>query len=196
MKELKMNLQMFTEEPNDSKEPTEPTEPKESTEPKEPEDKKYSDDDVDKIISKKFAEWEKKHQKEVDEAKKLAEMNATEKAEYKAKQLESKLNELEQKNTLAEMSKAARKMFTDKDINVTDELLSVLVTHDAEKTKTAVDGFITLFNDTVEKAVKEALKGKSPTKKNTSGITKEQILAIKNPAERKQMIAENIELFD
>ena len=49
---------------------------------------KYTDDDVDKILSQKFAEWQKKKEKELTEAQKLAQMDATQKAEYKAQQIE------------------------------------------------------------------------------------------------------------
>ena len=41
---------------------------------------KYTDKDVDEIVSKKFAQWKSKHEAEVAEAQKLAEMNATETA--------------------------------------------------------------------------------------------------------------------
>ena len=49
----------------------------------------------------------------------------------------------------------------------------------------------------VASAVKEELKGDTPAKNsNKKTLTKEQILAIKNAAERKKLIAENIHLFD
>ena len=51
--------------------------------------------------------------------------------------------------------------------------------------------------DTVNEAVKNALKGPAP-KAGIGGkttATKEQIMAIKNPSERQRMIAENITLF-
>lgn len=44
---------------------------------------KYTDEDVDKLINRKFAEWQKKQEKAVDEAKRLAEMNEQEKTDYK-----------------------------------------------------------------------------------------------------------------
>ena len=71
---------------------------------------KYTDEDVDKLFNKKFAEWEKKKQKEIDEAKKLAEMNAQERAEHERDELQKKLDALEKKDTLSEMTKTARKM--------------------------------------------------------------------------------------
>lgn len=123
---------------------------------------KYTDEDVNRLIDKKFAEWQKKQQKAVDEAKKLAEMNATQKAEYERDQLKKELEEYKLKDSLAEMSKTARKMLNDGGINVSDELLSMLVTNDAEGTKAAVEGFSKLFTEAVENAVKDRLRGETP----------------------------------
>ena len=39
-------------------------------------EKKYTDADLDEIINRKFAKWQKEQQKKSDEAAKLAEMNA------------------------------------------------------------------------------------------------------------------------
>ena len=170
---------------NDDKKPTD-------TQPK------YTDEDVDKIINRKFAEWEKKQEKAVSEAKKLAEMNATEKAEYERDKLQKELDELKKANSIAEISKTARKMLSDEGITIPDELLSLMVTTDAEETKAAVDGFSTLFKEAVENAVKEKLKG-NPPKVGTGGgaatMTKETIMAIKNDELRQQKMLENKHLF-
>ena len=161
-------------------------------------EKKYSDADLDRIINKKFAAWQEKKQKEVDEAQKMATMNATQKAEYERDQLKKELDEYKRKDSLAEMSKTARKILADDGISVSDELLSVLVTTDAEKTKSAVDGFKKAFKDAVDAAVKEKLKGEPP-KKGTGGapsMTKEAIMAIKDPELRQQKMLENKHLFN
>ena len=84
--------------------------------------KKYSDEDVNKIINRKFAEWEKKRQKEEDEAKKLAKMNAQEKADYKQKQLEDEIENLKNERALSQMKDEARKMLKEKSISISDEL--------------------------------------------------------------------------
>lgn len=203
-----LKLQLFAEDPAPSDpKPGDPTDPK-PADPKPGESdpdpkpgetqKKYTDADVDKIINRKFAEWEKKQQEKVDEATKLAEMNATEKAEYKASQLEAELNKLKEKDTLSEMSKTARKMLSEDEINIPDELLAHLVSTDAEDTKNTVQAFAKLFKDAVQDAVKDKLKG-NPPKRGTGGkgnVTREQILAIKNPSERQRMIAEHMDLFE
>lgn len=108
----------------------------EEDEGNDPEDeKKYSDKDVNKIIDRKFAEWAKKKQKEEDEAKKLAKMNAQEKADYRNKQLEDKIAKLENEKTLSNMRDEARKMLSEKNINISDELLAFMVSTDAGETK-------------------------------------------------------------
>lgn len=171
-RQTKFNLQLFAEEtPTEgaasvATEPGKPTgqttEPGTVTEPPKADEPKYTDADVDKIINKKFAEWEKKQEKKVSEAAKLAEMNAQQKAEYERDELQKELDELKRKDTLSEMSKTARKMLSDEGINIGDDLLSRLVTTDADETKTAVDGFVKLFKAAVEDAVKERAKGTTP----------------------------------
>lgn len=160
---------------------------------------KYTDDDVDRIVKQKHAEWKSQQEKAVNEAKKLAEMNATQKAEYERDQLKKELDDLKRKDALAEMTKTARKMLNEKNINVSDELLAMMVTPDAEETKTAIDGFVKLFNEHVESAVKERLKGEPPRRGSSGGVvamTKEQILAIRDPELRQKKMLEHRELFN
>lgn len=171
---------------------------KDGADAKATDEKKYSDKDLDDILNKKFARWQKEQQKAVDEAAKLAEMNAQQKAEYQRDQLQKELDEYKRKDSLAEMSKTARKMLADDGISVTDELLTLLVTTDAEKTKAAVDGFKKAFNNAVEATVKERLKGEPPKKGagSPTGMTKEAIMAIKDPELRQQKMLENKHLFN
>lgn len=90
----KLFLQLFAETGSETK-GTDPngmgTEGKETEEINskgEGDEKKYTDADIDEIISRKFAKWQKEQQKKTDEAAKLAEMNATEKAKYEKDKLE------------------------------------------------------------------------------------------------------------
>lgn len=158
---------------------------------------KYTDDDLDRIIGEKFAKWKEKEQKAVDEAKKLAEMNAQQKAEYERDQLKKELAELKRKDSIAEMTKTARKMLSDSNINIPDELLGMMVTADAEETKAAIDGFSKAFSEAVEAAVKERLKGEPPRRgSGAPSMTKEQIMAIKDPELRQKKMLENRHLFN
>lgn len=159
---------------------------------------KYTDADVDEILNKKFAKWQLQQEKAVSEAKKLAEMNATQKAEYQRDQLQKEVDELKKQAAISEMLKTSRKMLSDSGINVPDELLSVLVTADAEETKAAVDGFAKAFKDALDAEVKNRLKGEPPRKGigGAAPMTKEQIMAIKDPELRQKKMLENKELFN
>ena len=204
MEKFNFNLQLFADDTQTSTETaTEGTDTTSKDNSKADDKKtesqaKYTDEDVNKIIDKKFAEWQKKQQKEVDEAKKLAEMNATQKAEYERDQLKKKLEELEKQASLGEMTKTARKMLSESNINIPDELLSMMVTTDAEETKVAVDGFAKAFKEAVESEVKERLKGEPPKRSSGSSqsMTKEQIMAIKDHELRQKKMLEHKELFN
>lgn len=142
------------------------------------------------------AKWKAISDDKASEAEKLAHMTREEKALYKASQLEKELEELKRNNVKAQMASEARKMLRDEEISIPDELLSNLISDNAEKTKEAVDGFAKMYKEAVQAGVKEALRGGAPKKGNgSSGITKEQIFAVKDPAERQKLIAENIDLF-
>lgn len=153
---------------------------------------------IDTAVTNAQKKWKDIHDDKLSEAEKLAKMTNEEKAAYRMSQMEKELNAFKEKDTLAEMSKTARKMLSEEDINIPDELLSHLVSTDAEDTKNTVQAFAKLFKDAVQDAVKDKLKG-NPPKRGTGGkgnITREQILAIKNPSERQRMIAEHMELFE
>lgn len=118
-------------------------------------EKKYTDADVNVLIDRKFAKWQKKKEAEVSEAVKNARIDEVEKAKAVHEKLKQQLNDLTRQNSVYEMMKMARGMLAANDISVSDELLSIIVTEDVDKTKTAVDSFSTLFTAAVEEAARE-----------------------------------------
>ena len=194
-------LQLFADETpneNESKETenTQKTEGQENQEKNKSSEKKYSDEDLNAILDKRFARWKADQEKEKKEAERLAEMNVQERAEAERDKVQKELDELKAKNAIAEMTNEARKMCAERDINVGEDLLSVLVNQDADKTKKAVDSFVKMFEQEVEKAVKEKLKGNGPKRGGSNkGVTRESILSITDPMERQRMIAEHMDLF-
>ena len=159
-------------------------------------EKKYSDADLDKIISQKFAKWQKDQEKAVSEAEKLAKMTEQEKAEHERDEIKKELEALKKANNLAEMGKQARKMLAEENINLPDDLVNLIIADNAEATKETVQQFSKLFKAAVQDAVKEALKGKTPGTGSSSGtVTKEQIMKIKDRAERQAMIKKHRDLF-
>ena len=176
----KLNLQMYADDPNTAtdtdaskaqaasapgtaeKEDVKKAAADTGKEARQEPEKKYTDDDVDRIVKGRLAREREQAEEKRKEAEKLAAMNATQKAEYERDQLKKELEELKRKDALAEMSKEARKMLADKGINIPDDLLSRLVTTDAQETKQAVDGFAKMYTEAVETAVKARLKGEPP----------------------------------
>lgn len=191
-------LQMFADPAQSETIPTDPAPADPKPEDKKEETKpeaKYTDEDLNKLINKKFAEWQEKKEKELTEAKKLAEMNAQERAEHERDEMKRQLETLMKQQSLTEMTKTARAMLTEKEIHVSDDLLSMLVSEDADKTKSTIDSFVELFQGAVKSAVADALKGNTPKTGAPSGVTKEQIMAVKDRSERQRLIRENMELF-
>ena len=161
-------------------------------------EKKYTDEEVDALIERKFAEWQKKHEKQQakqDEAERLKNMSDQERKDHEMEELRKQVNALQKKETMSKMSATARSMLSAKGITVDDALVGMLISEDADATKSSVDAFITAFQDAVSKAVKEALKGEPPKAGGSSGLTKEQIMKVANRTERQRLIQENMHLF-
>ena len=164
---------------------------------------------VNTAVTKAQEKWQALTDDKLSEAEKLAKMTKEEKAEYKTRKLEKELADLKRQNSLSEMSKTARKMLADEEINIPDEILAHLVSESAEDTKTAVEAFTKMYKDEVQAAVKDALKGNAP--KGGSGgkgaVTKEQILDMLDAGQYKELkeelgnmypvdIAETLEDFE
>ena len=152
---------------------------------------------INTAVNNAQKEWQTMTDGKVSEAEKLAQMTSEEKAEYRAKKAEQELADLKKQMALGDMAKTARKMLSEENISVPDEIIMNLVSDDAEKTKSSVEAFAKVFKDAVQAAVKEALKGNPPKANNggTTTVTREQILAVKDRTERQRLIAENPQLF-
>ena len=195
-----LNLQLFGDEASAASGAAEAETPENHNTDDEPgtntkAEAKYIDADLDRIINSKFAAWQKQQEKKVSEAERLSKMTAEEKAAAQLKALEDKIHGYEVAAARAEMTKQARAILSDKGIHVDDALLANLIAEDADNTKAAVESFVSMFTAAVEKAVKEKVKGDTPKTGTSSGLTKDQILAITNRAERQQKIKENMHLF-
>ena len=142
---------------------------------------------INTAVSNAQKKWETLTDDKVSEAEKLAQMTGEQKEKYRADKAEKELADLKQQIALGDMAKTARKILSDENISIPDEIVMNLVCDDAEKTKSAVEGFAKSFQ----------LKGGTPkTGSRDTGITKKQIMAIKDPIERQKMIAKHLELFE
>lgn len=202
---LKFNLQFFADQPDDPDEPggdgkkgnPDKEENDEGTEITfTPEQQKK----VDEILERRVAHEKKKAdeyaKEKAEEAAKLAKMNKDQKAEYEREKLEAELKQLRAEKALNEMRSEARVMFKDKDIDVSDELLDIVVSDSAETTKNNVDNLTKILDEMVQKKVQETLRQNSPKSFSKSGLSRDEILAIKDDSERQNAIAQNMHLFN
>ena len=158
---------------------------------------KYTDEDVDKIVSKKIAKERERAKAEADEAARLAKMTEQERTAAELKKALDEVEALRAEKARNEMRATARKMLSDASISVSDGILNVLVTDDADSTKKAVEDFAATFKSELDKAVKAKLGGEPPKVGGSSKtLTKEDILAVENREERQRLIAEHLDLFE
>ena len=165
------NLQLFAKEGEDSsnaatdgnQEPAEPKMPEEQ--PKD--EKKYTDAEVDEIISKKYAKWQAKQEKEQNEAKKLAKMNADEKKDYQLKKREQELADREAEIARKELTAEAKSMLSERDLPV--ELVAVVDLSSADSVTESINTVQKAWSEAVQKGVSERLKGGAPMKSATQG---------------------------
>lgn len=156
---------------------------------------KYSDDDLDRIINQKFAKWQSAQQEKIDEATRLANMTAQERAEHERDRLQKELDELKHKTAVADMERTARNILLADGISVPDFLVSTLVREDAEETSKAVKTFAEAYKSSIQDAVKQQLTHNAPQTGGMSGLTKEAIMKVKDPIKRQALIKQNMALF-
>ena len=198
---LKFNLQFFAEEDETKEEGNDDgADNNEGNEDAEitftPEQQKK----VDEIIERRVAQEKKKAdeyaKEKADEAARLAKMNKDQKAEYEREKLKKEVQQLREEKAMNEMRSEARTMFRNNNIDASDELLNLVVTTEAETTKTNVDALSTILDEMVQSKVKAALRGNAPKNITHSTMTREQILSIKDDVQRQQAIAANRNLFN
>ena len=153
----------------------------------------------DEIWEKKFKERMAKEKQRSSEAERLAAMSESEKVNARIKALEDENAAMKAAAAKNAMATQVRSLLTDKGIVITsDVIIDSLIGADAEKTSEAVTAFAAEFEKAVNARVKEALKNKTPkggSAAGAKGMTREEIMKIKNPLERQKMIAAHPEAF-
>lgn len=179
---------------------------------KDVQDKKPVDaDKIAKKLQKRISkEQEGKHQalKEVEELKaKLAkyenngksikELSDEEKAKQEEDAKDRRIKELEDRLARNEALKQTKQVFEESDIQVSDDVLDMVVVNDNKKTVANVQAITNFIEKIKEDTRKELLAGQTP---RTTGVktsmTKEQIRSIKDTAERQKAMRDNWALFN
>lgn len=132
----------------------------------------YTDEQVNEIVKKRLARAEKEKQAAVDEAAKLAKMNADQKKNYELEKAKKERDELKSQLATYEMGKQARSMFEEAKMTVTEEDLQHVVTPEAESTETNVKWLIAHDQAVAERVRQELLKGSTPLDPSSNRKTK------------------------
>ena len=155
------------------------------------EEKTFTQAELDKILNKKFAQWQKKTEEAKIEAERKAKLTEAEKLAEERKEFEAMRKQFEYEQRVNSTSKVLASN------NLPIEFSDFLVADTEEATTQRVDLFKNAFNEAVEKLVNERLKGSVPkvgtsTKKE---ITKEQFKKM-DLAQRQKLFMENKELYN
>ena len=135
---------------------------------------KYSDADVDEIVKKRLAreraQIEREVRKQIEdeaasrqtEAQKLENMTELQKAQYEIEKVKAEKEALEAERDLNQQTAIARRELSAAGINLGDDLLSMFVSPDAEKTGKAIDQLKKLWPEAVNEAVQAKLRRNPP----------------------------------
>lgn len=115
---------------------------------------------VNKALNTARQKWEADAKAQADEAAKLAEMKAEEKAEYERQKREKELSEREAAITKRELHAEAVTQLTDKGLPAS--LADILDCTSADNCKKSMEAVEKAFGEAVEKAVNDRLKGAPP----------------------------------
>ena len=162
--------------------------------------KTFTQDEVDKMISKRLQrerkDIEAKIEAERKEAEELAKLSEAEKQrklfEKQVKEFEETKRAFENERLLNETSKQLASK------NLPVQFAEMLKGNDAEKTFENIQLFEVKFNEALERAVTERLKGNVPkttTSLSNTSITKEQFKKM-NLMERQELFNKDRELYN
>lgn len=166
------------------------------------ESKTFTQQELDDIVEARVARAVKKAQKDAEEqiqkaqseGERLAKLSKDERdKEEQAKRL-SELEKREHDLAMKELSIEARSLLSEEGLPV--EFLGIVMADTAESVKDNISNLRTVFDQAVEKRVDERLtQSKVRTGSTAGAMSKQDIMAISDTAERQRLISENMHLF-
>lgn len=108
-------------------------------------EKTFTRAELAKMMAAEKAKLKEEFEAEKAESEKLAKMNEQEKLQHQLDQQAEKLAEYERKENLSKMSETASEMLTEKGVTASKEVLSLLVSEDAETTSSNVKAYLTVI---------------------------------------------------
>lgn len=122
-------------------------------------EKKYTDDDLNRIINEKFAKWQSQLEAKQQQAKKLAGMNDLEKAKLQQEEAEKLAAEYKAKLERFEMQNTSRNLLNEAAMPITDGIIELVTTDQADSTKSNIDVLVRYGKAIREEVKREYLEG-------------------------------------
>ena len=155
------------------------------------EEKTFTQEELDKILNKKFAQWQKKTEEAKAEAERKAKLTEAEKLAEERKEFERMKMQFEYEQRVNSTSKVLASN------NLPIEFADFLIAENDEATTQRVDLFKNAFNEALEKAVNERLRGRTPKASTSKAleITKEDFRSM-SYKEKMDLYNKDKELFN
>ena len=148
---------------------------------------------IDTAVSNAQQKWQALTDDRLSEAEKLAKMNKEEKAAYMQQKKEKELSDREAAITRKELMAEAKNTLAEKKLPVS--LAEVLNYTDADACNKSISAVEKAFQEAVEAAVNERLKGGTPPKKAPQENVTKETYAKMGYTERLKLKTENPELY-
>lgn len=149
---------------------------------------------IDTAVTKAQEKWQALTDDKLSEAERLAKMTKEEKEQYQQQKREKELSEREAAVTRKELMAEAKNTLAEKNLPV--NLAEVLNYTDADSCSKSISAVEKAFQQAVEEAVNERLKGGKPPKKAPDQVTvTKEMYAKMGYAERLKLKTENLELY-
>lgn len=200
IKLLSMDLQRFADDVDNPD--IDETSKDEKIKDDEKQEKTFTRADVGKMmaaeISKQKAEWQKEYETKLEEqkseAERLAKLSKDEREQEEENKRIKAIEEREKNVQMAELRIETKSELANS--GLPESFVDFVLTEKAEDIQTNIANLKKHFDDELEKVVNLRLVQKQ-TKVGTGavGMTKAQIMEIKDPVERQKAIAENRNLF-
>ena len=170
---LSMNLQFFAENPaagadnaSDNGAPDEAENKPVETGSDNDQPKTFTQEEVDKMVEKRMARYDRAHQKEVESAKseatKLAKMNKDQKKDYELQQAQQKAQDAEAQLARYQLRDTVRKQLVDGGFTPEESDIDLVVTADAETTKQNGDALLAMVERIRNDERQKTLSGTTP----------------------------------
>lgn len=123
-------------------------------------EKKYSDKEVDEIINRKFAKWQKDQEEKIKEEKRLSKLTADERAKEEAKKKDDEIARLQAEIDRNNLEKDTVDRLNEEGLPL--EFKSFLMRENPEKTNETIKAFKEVYQKNVQEEVEKRFKGKTP----------------------------------